>query len=91
MLIDAVVLAGGRSSRLGSVAKALLVVEGQSLLERTVSAAMTVSREALSLLVAELPRSLPASVRSQPPGRAPATPFWFSHATCHGSPARCQC
>ena len=38
MLIDALVLAGGRSSRLGSVAKAKLKYRNQTLLERTVAA-----------------------------------------------------
>ena len=32
---DAIVLAGGRSSRLGGVPKAGLVLDGQTLLERT--------------------------------------------------------
>jgi molybdopterin-guanine dinucleotide biosynthesis protein A len=44
MLIDAVVLAGGRYSRLGTVAKASLRVGGRSLLELAVSSAMSVSR-----------------------------------------------
>ncbi len=35
---DAIVLAGGRASRLGGVAKADLVVEGRSLLDRTLDA-----------------------------------------------------
>ncbi len=35
---DAIVLAGGRSSRLGGVAKADLVVDGRTLLERTLEA-----------------------------------------------------
>lgn len=38
MLIDAVVLAGGRSSRLGSVPKATLLYEHHTLLERTLAA-----------------------------------------------------
>lgn len=38
MLIDALILAGGRSSRLDSVAKARLRYEGHTLLERTVAA-----------------------------------------------------
>ncbi|MBH0008375.1 molybdenum cofactor guanylyltransferase [Salinibacterium sp. SWN1162] len=44
MLIDAAVLAGGRSSRLGSVAKATLRVQGRSLLEHALSAASSVAR-----------------------------------------------
>jgi molybdopterin-guanine dinucleotide biosynthesis protein A len=39
MIVDAVVLAGGRSSRLGSEPKAGLLVEGRTLLARTVDAA----------------------------------------------------
>ena len=44
MLLDAIVLAGGRSSRLGSVAKGELVYEQQTLLRRTVAAVSTASR-----------------------------------------------
>ncbi|EPR76685.1 molybdopterin-guanine dinucleotide biosynthesis protein [Leifsonia rubra CMS 76R] len=44
MLIDAAVLAGGRSSRLGSIAKASLQVDGHSLLDHAVAAALRVSR-----------------------------------------------
>jgi molybdopterin-guanine dinucleotide biosynthesis protein A len=39
MILDAVVLAGGRSSRLGGTAKARLVIEGSTLVTRTVDAA----------------------------------------------------
>jgi molybdopterin-guanine dinucleotide biosynthesis protein A len=38
MIIDAVVLAGGRGSRLGGVSKAGLLYDGTSLLERTIAA-----------------------------------------------------
>lgn len=44
MLIDAVVLAGGRSSRLGFVPKAALLVDNESLLDRAVVTALEVSR-----------------------------------------------
>ena len=44
MLIDAAVLAGGRSSRLGSANKASLQMAGLSLLEHAVSAALSISR-----------------------------------------------
>lgn len=44
MLVDAVILAGGQSSRLGSVAKASLQVGGQSLVERAINAALGVAR-----------------------------------------------
>ncbi len=38
VLVDALVLAGGKSSRLGSAPKAALLLDGQTLLERTVAA-----------------------------------------------------
>ncbi|MBH0053201.1 molybdenum cofactor guanylyltransferase [Salinibacterium sp. SWN139] len=44
MLIDAAVLAGGRSSRLGRVAKAALHVDGRSLLDHALAAASRVAR-----------------------------------------------
>jgi molybdopterin-guanine dinucleotide biosynthesis protein A len=44
VIVDAIVLAGGRSSRLGSVAKAELLVEGRSLLARTLDAAAVARR-----------------------------------------------
>lgn len=44
MVIDAVVIAGGRSSRLGFVPKASLLIGDESLLERTVTAALAMSR-----------------------------------------------
>ncbi|TQO20347.1 MobA-like NTP transferase protein [Rhodoglobus vestalii] len=44
MLIDEAVLAGGRSSRLGSIAKASLQVDGHSLLDHA-GAAVFVTRE----------------------------------------------
>ncbi|MGJ8722811.1 MAG: molybdenum cofactor guanylyltransferase [Salinibacterium amurskyense] len=44
MLIDAAVLAGGRSSRLGSAAKASLQVDGHTLLDHAIAAALSVAR-----------------------------------------------
>lgn len=44
MIVDAIVLAGGRSSRLDAVPKAQLVVEGRTLLSRTLDAAATARR-----------------------------------------------
>jgi molybdopterin-guanine dinucleotide biosynthesis protein A len=54
MIVDAVVLAGGRSSRLGSEPKAGLVIEGRTLLARTVDAA-SVSRQ--TVVVGDEPQS----------------------------------
>jgi len=74
---DAVVLAGGRSSRLGGVAKAGLVLEGRTLLERT-CAAMSAARH-LTLVgpvpedVGWAPEGTPwSSVREDPPFTGPA-------------------
>lgn len=63
MLIDAVILAGGRSARLGSVAKSALQVGGRSLVELTVSAALGVSRRCVvvgPIDLAELDRAVSA-------------------------------
>jgi molybdopterin-guanine dinucleotide biosynthesis protein A len=63
MIVDAVVLAGGRSSRLGTEPKAGLVVEGRTLLARTVDAA-TVARR--TVVVGDEPQSqrlLPTPLR----------------------------
>ena len=73
-VIDAVVLAGGRSSRLGSVAKATLTVENQSLLQRTVAAVRGVSRECVVVGPVE-PGTLATPVlitREDPPFSGPA-------------------
>lgn len=60
MLIDALILAGGKSSRLGHVAKAGLIFERQTLLERTVAAAALADK---IIIVGEAPgRPLPAHV-----------------------------
>lgn len=74
MLIDAAVLAGGRSSRLGSVAKASLQVDGHSLLEHAVSAALSVSRTCIAVGPID-PRLVSTTVfitREDPPFSGPA-------------------
>ncbi|OFI39193.1 molybdopterin-guanine dinucleotide biosynthesis protein [Arthrobacter sp. SW1] len=72
MEFDAVVLAGGRSSRLGGVPKAGLLHDGVTLLERALAAA----RGAGSLVVVgPRPATLPAGVltaREEPPFAGPA-------------------
>lgn len=74
MLIDAAVLAGGRSSRLGSVAKASLQVDGQSLLEHAVSAALSVSRTCIvvGLIDPSLLSTTVLITREDPPFSGPA-------------------
>jgi molybdopterin-guanine dinucleotide biosynthesis protein A len=73
VLIDALVLAGGRSSRLDSVAKAGLRYRNQTLLERTVA---TVAGLRLIVVVGDTAeQSLPARVlvtREDPPFGGPA-------------------
>ncbi|NYD78854.1 molybdenum cofactor guanylyltransferase [Arthrobacter cupressi] len=72
MEFDAVILAGGRSSRLGGVPKSGLVYDGATLLERAVAAA----RGAGALVVVgPRPDALPAgalTVREDPPFAGPA-------------------
>jgi len=73
VLIDAVVLAGGRSSRLGSVAKAGLLYDGETLLQRTL-AAVRLARQVAVVGPVE-PRLLPPRtlvVREDPPFSGPA-------------------
>lgn len=73
MLFDAIVLAGGRSSRLEGTPKARLVVGGQTLLERTL-AAVTAARRVV--VVGPPPEFPPAPgvryVREDPPFAGPA-------------------
>lgn len=71
--MDALVLAGGRSSRLGSVPKAGLVYQEQSLLERTVVAVS--DARAVVVVGPELPAALAGRVqlaREDPPFGGPA-------------------
>lgn len=73
MLIDAVVLAGGRSSRLGSVPKSGLIYREQSLLGRTLSAVAGRTRHAVVVGDVDLD-DLPAWVltsRENPPFGGP--------------------
>jgi molybdopterin-guanine dinucleotide biosynthesis protein A len=72
VIVDAIVLAGGRSSRLGSVAKAELLVEGRSLLARTLDAAAVARR---IVVVGPEKLRLPAGVlhaREEPAFAGPA-------------------
>ena len=74
MYLAAIVLAGGRSSRLGGVSKAGLLINGQTLLGRTLDA---VSQAQQVIIVGEMARSTdaPASVlvtREDPPFSGPA-------------------
>ena len=70
---DAVILAGGRSSRLGGVPKARLVYDGATLLERALLAAQGAGKAAV---VGPDPGTLPADVlscREDPPFAGPAS------------------
>ncbi|GGF10823.1 molybdenum cofactor guanylyltransferase [Subtercola lobariae] len=79
MNVDAIVLAGGRSSRLGGVAKAGLVFEGRTLLQRTLDAVPDARRTIVvgdTALRAQLGNAAPARsitfVREDPPFAGPA-------------------
>jgi molybdopterin-guanine dinucleotide biosynthesis protein A len=67
---DAIVLAGGRATRLGGVDKPGIVLGGQSLLERVLAAVADAER----LVVVGPSRALPVGIlqcREQPPGTGP--------------------
>jgi molybdopterin-guanine dinucleotide biosynthesis protein A len=70
VIFDAVILAGGHSARLGGADKALVVVDGKTLLERTVDAAGAAGE---TIVVGPF-RKLPAPViwvQEDPPGGGP--------------------
>ncbi len=72
MEFNAIILAGGRSSRLGGVPKSRLVVDGATLLERSLSAAGAAVR---IVVVGPDPGDLPPGVltcREDPPFAGPA-------------------
>lgn len=72
MDFDAIILAGGRSSRLGGSPKSELVYDGGTLLERTIDAARGARH---IVVVGPVPEGLPAHVRScreDPPFAGPA-------------------
>lgn len=72
MEFDAIILAGGRSSRLGGVPKSALIYDGATLLERSLSAAGAAVR---TVVVGPDPGDLPDGVltcREEPPFAGPA-------------------
>lgn len=72
MEFDAIILAGGRSSRLGGVPKSRLIVDGATLLERSLRAAGAAGR---TVVVGPDPGDLPdgiLSCREDPPFAGPA-------------------
>ncbi|MFF2246448.1 molybdenum cofactor guanylyltransferase [Arthrobacter sp. NPDC058130] len=72
MEFDAIILAGGRSSRLGGVPKSRLVYDGATLLERSLRAAGAAGR---AVVVGPDPGDLPDGVltwREEPPFAGPA-------------------
>ncbi|MBH0082461.1 molybdenum cofactor guanylyltransferase [Salinibacterium sp. SWN167] len=91
MLIDAAVLAGGRSTRLGSVAKATLHVRGRSLLEHALSAASSVARTCVVVGPVEpgLVSSAVFVTREDPPfsGPAAAVAAGVHHLSTNGTSA----
>jgi len=72
MEFDAIILAGGRSSRLGGVPKSGLIYDGATLLERSLRAA---GAAGLTVVVGPDPGGLPGGVltcREEPPFAGPA-------------------
>ena len=72
MEFDAIILAGGRSSRLGGVPKSGLIYDGATLLERSLRAAGAAGR---TVVVGPDPGGLPGGVltcREEPPFAGPA-------------------
>ncbi|WP_043436145.1 NTP transferase domain-containing protein, partial [Arthrobacter sp. I3] len=72
MEFDAIILAGGRSSRLGGVPKSGLIYDGATLLERSLRAAGAARR---TVVVGPDPGGLPGGVltcREEPPFAGPA-------------------
>lgn len=82
MIVDAIVLAGGRSSRLGSVSKSELRYDGQSLLQRSLTAVAGAQR---TVVVGVQPvEPLPDGVlltREDPPFGGPAAGMAAGMAT----------
>ncbi|MFJ5862516.1 molybdenum cofactor guanylyltransferase [Pseudarthrobacter sp. NPDC092439] len=84
---DALILAGGRSSRLGGTPKQALVYDGGTLLERALQAATGASRRAV---VGPDPGTLPPGVvscREDPPFAGPAAAIAAGLAALAGRPA----
>jgi molybdopterin-guanine dinucleotide biosynthesis protein A len=82
---DAVVLAGGRSSRLGGVPKQALVYDGATLLKRTLDAAAGAQTV---VVVGPDPGPLPAGVitcREEPPFAGPASAIGAGLAALRGT------
>ncbi|MBF4576173.1 molybdenum cofactor guanylyltransferase [Frondihabitans sp. VKM Ac-2883] len=70
---DAVILAGGRASRLGGIDKTALVVDGSTLLERAVQAAAGAEQiVVVSARPGQVAQSGVLSVREEPPFSGPA-------------------
>jgi len=76
VVIDAIVLAGGRASRLGGASKAALSVDGRNMLERTLAAVSRARRVVAvgdeSDIRAAVPDSAITIVREVPPFGGPA-------------------
>lgn len=75
VVFDAVVLAGGRASRLGGVDKAEVLVAGRALLDRVLDAAAN-ARRTVVLGPPDLNRAGVVTVLEEPPGSGPAAALW---------------
>ncbi|MEO5533646.1 MAG: molybdenum cofactor guanylyltransferase [Pseudolysinimonas sp.] len=70
MIVDALILAGGRSSRLGGTAKSRLAVNGVTLLDRTIQAAVIMGVRRTVLIGDEVRDDL-VTLREDPPFAGP--------------------
>src|SRR5512134_2988564 len=68
--VTAVILAGGRSARLGGIDKCSLELQGQSLIERRVATLRPLVAEVLVVGARSLPRSLEVRSVADEPGQA---------------------
>ncbi|RFA19081.1 molybdenum cofactor guanylyltransferase [Subtercola boreus] len=93
MIFDAIVLAGGRSSRLSGVPKALLVYDGRTLLERSLDAVQDARRRVIvgdaavcgsALGGSALGGRAPLFAREEPPFAGPAAGIAAGYAALQG-------
>ena len=75
VVFDAVVLAGGRGSRLGGVDKAEVLVAGRALLDRVLDAAAN-ARRTVVVGPPDLNRAGVVTVLEEPPGSGPVAALW---------------
>ncbi len=71
MILDAAILAGGRATRLGGVAKPLLTVGGERIVDRQVALLARLAREVILVAPSPLAGVQARAVPDRRPGRGP--------------------